>query len=366
MKKEKNHIEQQNPEKSGGALKILAIVLSTLAVLLVLLTVAVGVLFWYTGSMRDSMFSARDDKVVKPTEAVEEKIQIDAIDADWIDENGNAYNYRDDVISILLMGIDYMANEEKWEEGTISNGGNADVMALVILDTKTFDFDILYIPRDTIAEVIAMDAEGNYIDTISTNISTSHSYGDGGDLSCQLTADAVSGLLLGAPVNRYAALNYNAIRALNQIIGGVRITLDTDCTELHPSFKQGNTVKLDNAYFNLFVTYRDPENPESASIRGMRIMNVLKAMFDQLKGKIMEDPTVALDIVNKLGEHITTDLELSEITYLARNIGKMDFSSDTIVRLPGETVVGERYAEFYADEAWIHDFVVEKFCVPVE
>ena len=26
---------------------------------------------------------------------------------------------------------------------------------------------------------------------------------------------------------------------------------------------------------------------------------------DQLKGKIMEDPTVALDIVNKLGEHIT-------------------------------------------------------------
>ena len=83
-----------------------------LAVLLVLLTVAVGVLFWYTGSMRDSMFSARDDKVIKPTEAVEEKIQIDAIDADWIDENGNAYNYRDDVISILLMGIDYMGKEE--------------------------------------------------------------------------------------------------------------------------------------------------------------------------------------------------------------------------------------------------------------
>ncbi len=366
MKKEKDHIEQQNPEKSGGALKILAIVLSTLAVLLVLLTVAVGVLFWYTGSMRDSMFSSRDDKVVKPTEAVEEKIQINAIDADWIDENGNAYNYRDDVISILLMGIDYMANEEKWEEGTLSNGGNADVLALVILDTKTFDFDILYIPRDTIAEVIAMDPEGNYIDTISTNISTSHSYGDGGDLSCQLTADAVSGLLLGAPVNRYAALHFDAIYTLNNILGGVNITFDSDCTEIHYSFKEGKTAKLNNYYFKKLLMFRDYENPESASIRGLRAMNVLKAMFDQLKGKIMEDPTVALDIVNKLGEHITTDLELSEITYLARNIGKMDFSSDTVVRLPGETVVGERYAEFYADEAWIHDFVVEKFCVPVE
>ena len=366
MKKEKDHIEQQNPEKSGGALKILAIVLSTLAVLLVLLTVAVGVLFWYTGSMRDSMFSARDDKVVKPTEAVEEKIQIDAIDADWIDENGNAYNYRDDVISILLMGIDYMANEEKWEEGTLSNGGNADVLALVILDTKTFDFDILYIPRDTIAEVIAMDPEGNYIDTISTNISTSHSYGDGGDLSCQLTADAVSGLLLGAPVNRYAALHCDAIYSLNEILGGVRITFDSDCTELHPSFKQGNTVKLNNLYFSMLVTYRDYDNPESASIRGLRIMNVLKAMFDQLKERIMENPTVALEIFNELLEYITTDLELSEITYLARNIRKMDFTSDTVIRLPGETVLGEEYAEFHADQDWIYDFVVEKFCVPVE
>ncbi len=47
-------------------------------------------------------------------------------------------------------------------------------------------------------------------------------------------------------------------------------------------------------------------------------------------------------------------------------MGKMYFTSDTIVRLPGETVMGERYAEFYPDESWLHDFVVEKFCVPAE
>ena len=63
---------------------------------------------------------------------------------------------------------------------------------------------------------------------------------------------------------------------------------------------------------------------------------------------------------------VTTDLDLTEITYLARNMGKMYFTSDTIVRLPGETVMGERYAEFYPDESWLHDFVVEKFCVPAE
>ena len=74
---------------------------------------------------------------------------------------------------------------------------------------------------------------------------------------------------------------------------------------------------------------------------------------------------MALQILDRLGEYITTDLELSEITYLASNIGKMNFSSDTVIRLQGETVMGEEYAEFHADPDWIYDFVVEKFCVPV-
>ena len=116
----------------------------------------------------------------------------------------------------------------------------------------------------------------------------------------------------------------------------------------------------------MLVTYRDYENLDGAYIRGMRIMNVLKALFDQVKEKVMADPAVALEILNQLSDYITTDLELSEITYLARNIGKMNFNSDTVVRLQGETVMGEEYAEFHADQDWIHDFVVEKFCVPVQ
>ena len=351
---------EQKEKKSINPLKIMAIVLSTLAVLLVLAAFGIGYLLWYSGGLRDSMFSSRDN--VLP----QQENRGELIDADWVDEDGNAYNYRDDVISILLMGVDYMGNEEVWDEDTVSNGGNADMLGLVILDTKTFEFSILYVPRDTIADVIAMDADGNYIDTVRANICTAHSYGDGKDLSCQLTADAVSRLLMGAPVNRYAALHFDSIFTLNEILGGVRITFDSDCTDLHISFTVGNTVTLNNLYLSMLVTYRDYADVDGAYIRGMRIMNVLKAMFNQLKGTLMEDPTVALEIVNKLSAYLTTDLELSEITYLARNIGKMDFSSDTIVRLQGETIMGEEYAEFHADPEWIHDFVVEKFCVPVQ
>lgn len=363
MKQQKKNNGEQKRKKSINPLKITAIVLSTLAVVLVLAALGIGYFLWYSGGLHGSMFSSRDGVVPQPTDISEQEMPVDA---DWIDENGNAYRYRDDVISILLMGIDYMGDESTWDAETVSNGGNADVLGLVILDTKTFDFSILYIPRDTLADVIAMDADGNYIDTIRTNISVSHSYGDGENLSCQLTADAVSRLLMGAPISRYAALDVDAIYALNRIVGGVRITFDSDCTELHASFTPGNTVTLNNLYLSMLVTYRDYDDLDSAYTRGMRIMNVLRALFDQLKGKIMEDPTVALEIFNELAEYITTDLELSEITYLARNIGKMNFTLDTVVRLPGETVMGEEYAEFHADQEWIHDFVVEKFCIPVQ
>lgn len=363
MKQLENTHEEQKTGKTRNPLKVIAIVLSSLAALLVLAVLGVGYLLWYSGDLHGGMFSVRDNVVTVPDE---DNMLHSMIDADWIDENGNAYNYRDDVITILLMGIDYMGNEEFWEEDIVSNGGNADVLALVILDTNTFEFSILYIPRDTVTDVIKMDAEGNYIDTIRTTITTSHSYGDGGDLSCKLTADAVSRLLMGVPVQRYASLHCDAINVLNDIVGGVRITFDSDCTDLHHSFTKGNTVTLNNLYLSMLITYRDYNDVDGASTRGMRIMNVLQAMFNQLKEKIMADPTVALDVLNKLTDYITTDLKVSEITYLARNIGKMDFSSDTVVRLPGETVMGEKYAEFYADEEWIRDFVIEKFCVPVQ
>lgn len=374
MKNSKGKYLSEKPKKNINPMKITAIVLSTMAALLVLTAAGIGIFVWYSGSVRGTMFASRGsilDSVPQPDTPDSTDITAAAeietpIAADWIDENGDAYNYRDDVISILLMGIDYMNDEKNWYYATESNGGNADVIGLVILDTKTFDFSILYIPRDTMADVIAMDADGNYIDTTFTNISAAHSYGDGKDLSCRLTTDAVSRLLYGVPVSRYAALDYDALYTLNDMVGGITITFDKDYTDIHSSFTCGKTVTLNNWYMSKFITYRDESALEGAYDRGMRSMVILKALFNQCKEKIVADPSVALDYFNGLKGYITTDLDLTEITFLARNVGKMDFTSDTIVRLPGETVMGELYAEFYPDENWLHDFVVDKFCVPAQ
>ena len=189
--------------------------------------------------------------------------------------------------------------------------------------------------------------------------------------SVESTGDAASAETTETPVQETAAvetpaLDYDALYTLNDLIGGLTITFDDDYTEIHSTFTKGSTVTLNRWYMDKFITYRSETDLEGAYKRGMRSMAVMKALFNQCKGKIVADPAVALEYYNGLKDYITTDLDLTEITYLARNMGKMYFTSDTIVRLPGETVMGERYAEFYPDESWLHDFVVEKFCVPAE
>ena len=370
MKHTKQHLHKETAEGQAKRMKTTAIVLSTLAAVLIVMVIGIAVFVWYSGSVRGTMFASRAgiSNVPQPeasdpagTAAAEASAPIPA---DWIDKNGVAYNYRDDIISILLMGVDYMNDERNWYYETVSNGGNADVMALVILNTNTFDFTILYIPRDTMADVIAMDAKGNYIDTIHTNISTAHSYGDGKELSCQLTADAVSQLLYGVPVNRYVSLDYDALYTLNNIVGGLKVTFNDDYININTSYTKGRTVTMNSQQMRQFMTYRNINEVSGAYDRGVRNMVILKALFDQCKDEIAADPTVALDFMSQLSSYLTTDLDLSEITFLARNIGKMNFNSDTIVKLPGEAVMGAKYAEFYPDEQWLHDFVADTFCVP--
>ena len=103
MKQSRKKSEERNQEKSLNSLKIAAIVLSSLAAILVLTAVGLGFFLWNSSSSGSGLFNSRDNAVSQPTAPVSHE---EMIDADWIDENGNAYNYRDDVISILVMGID--------------------------------------------------------------------------------------------------------------------------------------------------------------------------------------------------------------------------------------------------------------------
>lgn len=357
--------ENQSEKKSLSREKTVALILAGLAAFLVIAAAAGFFFLRYSGELRRGMFQGGDSQKIQQVkkQCKDPDLQDEELkDVDWIDSEGNMYQYRDDVVTVLLMGIDYNADPSRWSDDVKSNGGNADVLALAILDTAANELCILNIPRDTMARVLAVDAEGNYKDTLFTNITTAHSYGDGGTLSCELTVEAVSNLLYGIPINRYAAISYSALAPLNQAIGGLEITLERDYTNINAAFTEGATVRLTDYQLKRMVVYRDHSELEGAYERGLRDMSVLKALFEQCKEMVKEDPGVVFALYNKLEDYITTDLRLDEISYLAQQTVKNDFSAERVIAMQGEAVAGEKYVEFYPDEQWLHDFVAEQFC----
>ena len=372
--------QQKKTRRRRSKGRTLAIVLASLAGLLVLIAAGVFGFLRYTNSLRAGMFNARTSSQMQKVlwqrdaadqttaEILDEKTneKSDEERADWVDEDGSAYRYRTDVQTLLVMGIDYMNDPNYWDGDMVSNGGNADILALVILDSGKGRLSVLYIPRDTMVNMLQLDEKGNYLDTVFNNISASHSYGDGGELSCELTADAVSKLLYGVPVTRFAAMDYDSIPVINQALGGLEITFPEDYSFLDYNFLEGATVKLSDYQLQRLIRYRDHSQLDSATQRGLRDLKlVVRAMAVQAKGILKKDPAAAMTMYNQLKPYMTSNLTVDEISYLAQQLVSVDLSGETIIQMPGVATKGERYAEFYPDEEWLHDFVIETFCEKV-
>ena len=361
-------------KKKNSPERIIAIVLASLAGLLLLLALAAGGFVLYTGSLRPSMFQERS------TEEMEKvRVQVvqastptpsppplgEIIDADWIDEDGKPWNYNHHVLTVLLMGIDYMKDRVQWDTGR-RNGGNTDVLILLIVDVKAKEVTVLNIPRDTMADVLALDANGDFESMIYTNISAAHSFGNGEALSCQLTEYAVSGLLCGIKIDRYVAVDYDSINRVNELLGGVEFELDQDYPFLGHEWKKGQRFRLNNYQLQRLLQYRDQHDMDGAFERSRRDLQIMKAMYDQFKAAFLEDPGVLLRMYSALEPYITTDLSMDEISFLAQTLVNLPLDMDCVVSLRGENRVGEKYVEYYPDLEWISSFAKEKFFVPCD
>ena len=122
--------------------------------------------------------------------------------------NDTQYRQKKNITSILLMGIDH-------ESG--SSGGQADFLQLLVIDDASKNVKRLVIDRDTMTPITVLGVLGNRSGIRTAQISLSHGFGDGKEQSCGLTAEAVSNLLLGAPVNYYLAMNLDGIATLNAV-----------------------------------------------------------------------------------------------------------------------------------------------------
>lgn len=286
---------------------------------------------------------------------------------------GAKYRLNEDMITILVMGIDKslvtsidgrpVADEARSE----LDGGQADALFLALLNPHDKTISVIAINRNTMTDVDIFDAAGNYLGIRKMQICLQHGYGDGGVESCLRQVRTVSRLFKGLAINSYAAISMDAIPQMNDAIGGVTVEVleDINIRGYGVKFTKGDVVTLYGNDAFWYVKYRNTEVFDSASSRLARQKQYIAAFGTKAKQKALEDIRVAADLYTLMQAYTTTDMDINSFTYLASEASGYTFSMDNIYSLQGETVMGTDYEEFYADEEALEDLIIQLFYEPV-
>lgn len=296
----------------------------------------------------------------KETMFVTEPEVIDPIQ--YITVNGKQYYYNENILAILLLGID------DWKIDGFN--GQCDVIAVLVLDTEQNTMRILSIPRDTMGDIVRKDANGNFYDETNGQLALAHSYGRDDLDSLELSRRSISNFLYGVPIQKAISIEIAGVPKANDLVGGVTVQCLQDFSgkkdingRYNTSMKEGETVHLDGAQAMLYIRARDTSVETSSMERLQRQIQYIKAYFSQAKQRFKENPTFPLTMYSELSQYLTLDLSVQEIAYLGSKVLGLELTDDTIVTLDGTLTKGEKFMEFYVDEDLLLQTVLELFYI---
>ncbi len=281
-------------------------------------------------------------------------------DGRTLEYNGEKYLYNENVTNILVMGID--KDNLELDNDVVGTAGQSDANYLISIDTVTGENNIIPISRDTLAEINVYSTSGSYIGIREDQLCIAYSYGDGKQKSCENTLSSVTRLFYGLPINSYFAFELDAISVLNDLVGGVTLTMIDDFTTGGTTYYKGQTVTLtgDEAY--AYLKTRDISQLDSNIDRMGRQMNYLQSFTNQAIEKTNQDITFPLTLYNEADDYMHTNFSASKVTFLASTIissGNTQLNFNTI---EGElSSDDEGYAIFIPDEEALFELMLDLF-----
>lgn len=363
MKKQDQNTKQKKNKRNGK--KVTGIVVCSLAGGILVIFVA-WLLIAKMGerSLYGNGNSGGNGEIVNVTYLSNEELSEVLWKEGKVSYQGKIYEYNDEILTFLVMGIDKEGTLSSTDE--VAGGGQSDAIFLAIMNPKTQSINVLAVDRNLMTEILLpeMGEEGEDAYT-KAQITLQYGYGDGRESSCELSRDTVSKVLYGLPINGYAAISYSAIPYLNDSVGGVEVTVTEDVVG-DTGWTVGDKIVLYGPNAILYVRYRDTTVFESARLRTIRQKEYLSAFVNQAMEQTKEDITLPLKLYQGIQDYIVTDITTDEILYLVDEVSDYNFDEMQIYTMPGETVQGETYEEFYPNENELRELMLELYYIEEE
>lgn len=271
--------------------------------------------------------------------------------------NGKTYRYNSSTKTYLFLGTDNQGTMAESIGGF--SGGQSDAMFLLVTNAKEKTMSVISINRNTMTEVAMYDLLDNCVDQQIMQICLQYAYGDGGRTSCLRAADAVSHLFYNIPINGYLSMNMDAVPLLNDAVGGVTVEVmdDLENKSMGVSLKKGETVTLNGKEAYVYIRSRDTKEFDSASRRLERQNQYLFQLFRSIKGLGLEESMIS-KVSNLLEDYLVSSIDFAK---LAEDASEYAFDESRMYDVPGETVMGETYEEYYIDEDAFYEMILEIF-----
>ena len=277
--------------------------------------------------------------------------------------DGVDYSEKKKIESFLFVGTDKREDSKQTASEKYRSGGQSDFLMLVVVDHEKKQIDRIQIDRDTMAEITVLGLLGNDMGTSTHQICLAHSFGASEEQSAQYTAEAVSRLFYGIPIEGYVVLNMTGINELNDVLGGVTVTIADDFSAYDPTMIPGATIKLQGEQAEIYVRYRQNISDGSNASRMIRQQDFLTQASDTIALKLQENSNFINEIFDSLDAYLSTDLSRGRFINEVNKAGK--YSIAPIVSLEGEHTIGDSgFVEFHLDKAALLDFVLSTFYTP--
>lgn len=286
-----------------------------------------------------------------------------AVEPESLLYNGEAYPIRAHLQTVLLIGTDSTEGYQEQTDGVKAfyNYHQADFLTLVVMDTQAGTAQILQLNRDTMTDVPWLDVLGNYGGTEYKQLCLAYNYGDGGMKSCKNTMDAVRTLLFDAPIDHYIQIPMSAIGVLNDLVGGVPVTIEEDMTAIDPAFVQGRTLTLNGTQAESFVRARKSMEDDTNLARMARQRQYLDSFQQQARAAFNADSDFMMKLVGKLSDYLQSDLTAQQLQDLVTSLDQAEIAP--IRYAEGTLRKGEEYYEFYPDKLSLWEMVKSAYCV---
>ena len=271
--------------------------------------------------------------------------------------NGVEYVKNEDVESFLILGLDKF--EDAINNDSYNNDQRADFLMLLVFDNSEKKFTAVHLNRDTMVNMNVLGVAGQKIGTVNKQLALAHTYGNGRDVSCRNTADAVSELLNGVKVNHYLSITMDAVPILNDLLGGVEVTVLDDFSGIDDTLIKGETVTLHGDHALTYVRERYGLEDSSNSTRMVRQRQYMTAVYDKAMREIENDDNFVIEASSKLADYIVSDRSVNQLQEIAKKLSQYKFTE--IETLEGESVVKDGLMEFRPDADSIDKIVFELF-----